>query len=171
MSRKNSFRKKFSTKILEQWGLKGPIVCSRRLQPSAEARKKPPVGGLNFLVVLKLDLSKPPTSHPELRAPPAPSPALHCFTFSTSSYQESLLLSALLLPLPLALLAVELVFYYGTRWQQWCYSEVTKSQADSSRPPAQTVVAKHLWWQPGAGGVMAHCGLNYSEIYLDKYFL
>ena len=34
-------------------GPKGPIVSSRRLQPSAEARKKPPVGGLNFLVYFK----------------------------------------------------------------------------------------------------------------------
>merc|ERR1712071_346336 len=52
ISRKNSFRKKFSKKNLKRWGPKGPIICSRRLQPSAGARKKPPVGGLNFLVFI-----------------------------------------------------------------------------------------------------------------------
>ena len=30
------------------WAPKGPFRCSRRLKPSVGARKKPPVGGLNF---------------------------------------------------------------------------------------------------------------------------
>ena len=33
--------------------LEAPFWCSRRLQPSAGARKKPPVGRVNFLVYLK----------------------------------------------------------------------------------------------------------------------
>ena len=31
-------------------------------------------------------------------------------------FLESLLLTALLIPLPLALIAIELLFHYGTRW-------------------------------------------------------
>ena len=68
MSKKNSWRKKIQKKKNSKkfydtffWlGPKGPTVgpegphrCSRRLQPSAGARKKPPVGGLNFLVFIK----------------------------------------------------------------------------------------------------------------------
>ena len=48
MSEKKFPEKNLSEKI---WEKVGPTVCSRRLQPSAGARKKPPVGGLNFLVI------------------------------------------------------------------------------------------------------------------------
>ena len=48
--KKNFPKKNLHKKISEKVGPKGSTVCSRRLQPSAGARKKPPVGGLNFLV-------------------------------------------------------------------------------------------------------------------------
>ena len=48
LSEKNS-QKKFSNGGVRR----APSFAAERLQPSAGARKKPPVGGLNFLVYLK----------------------------------------------------------------------------------------------------------------------
>ena len=51
--KKNSRKKNLPKKIWGKVGPKGPTVCSRRLQPSAGARKKPPCRGAELSSIYK----------------------------------------------------------------------------------------------------------------------